>query len=88
MLESIPDSRSAQCAVVTGGQQLRCLAANRLQIAAAGAVIVHWLPHTAGMRQRRSDRHGHRDEDPRKQQHKQQSGGQAMHGQKRRSSRA
>ena len=56
------------------------LAAHGLYVASAGAVLVHRLPHTAGVGQRSGDRQGHRDERARKQQHKQQSGGQAIHG--------
>jgi hypothetical protein len=47
--------------------------------ATGGAVIVHRLPHTAGMRNGTRHRHRHRDKPARKQQHKQQSGGQAIH---------
>jgi hypothetical protein len=45
----------------------------------AGAVIVHRLPQTAGMRQGSRNRQGHRDKRARKQQYKQQPGGQAIH---------
>ncbi len=52
----------------------------RLYFTAAGALMAHRFPHAAGMRQGRRDRHAHRDKDPDEQKHKQQSGGQAMHG--------
>ena len=51
------------------------VAADILDPQAAGAVIVHGLPHTAGMRQRRGDRQRYRSEGAHEQQNKQQSGG-------------
>src|SRR5882724_9009718 len=55
------------------------LAVHRLYVATTGAVLVHRLPHTAGMGCRNRNRQGHRDKRAPKQQHKQQSGGQAIH---------
>ena len=55
------------------------LAVHRLYVATTGAVLMHRLPHTAGMGCRNRNRQGHRDKRARKQQHKQQSGGQAIH---------
>jgi len=55
------------------------LATHRLYFTTGGAVIAHWLPHTAGMGRGSGDRHGHRDKRAHEQQHKQQSGGQAIH---------
>ena len=55
------------------------LAGHRLYFTTAGAVILHRLPQTAGMRQGSRNRQGHRDKRARKQQHKQQPGGQAIH---------
>lgn len=57
------------------GTAIAILAAHRLYFATAGAVVLHRLPHTAGMRRRSRDRHGYRDKRARKQEHKQQSGG-------------
>src|ERR1700682_5695077 len=54
-------------------------AVHRLYVAATGAMIVHRLPQTAGMGCGSRNRHGHRDKRARNQQHKQQSGGQAIH---------
>jgi hypothetical protein len=56
------------------------LAVHGLDFGIAEAVIVHWLPHTAGVRNRGKARHRHRHESADKQEHKQKSGGQAMHG--------
>ena len=56
------------------------LAAYGLDFANAGTMIVHRLPHAAGMRQGGRDRHTNGDKDPREQKHQQQSGGQAIHG--------
>jgi Dimerisation domain len=55
------------------------LAVHRLYVATTGAVLVHRLPHTAGMGCRNRNRQGHRDKRACKQQHKQQPGGQAIH---------
>jgi hypothetical protein len=54
-------------------------AVHSLDLAAAGAVIVHRLPHAAGMGQGRGNGHGHPDKRAREQQHKQRSGGHAKH---------
>ena len=56
------------------------LAVHRLYVATTGAVLVRRLPYAAGMGCRSSNRQGRRDKGARKQQHKQQSGGQAIHG--------
>ncbi len=56
------------------------LAVHGLYVASVGAVVVHRLPHTAGVGRRSGNRQSHRDERARKQQRKQQSGGQAIHG--------
>lgn len=61
------------------GTAIAILAAHRLHFATAGAVVVHRLPHTAGMGRRSRDRHGRGDKRAREQEHKQQSGGKAMH---------
>ena len=75
------DSRS-QFSPMSSGDGRTAIAvssAHRLYFTAARAVIVHCLPHAAGMRQRRRNRHAHGDKDAREQKHQQQSGGQAMH---------
>jgi hypothetical protein len=54
-------------------------ASHRLYFTTPGAVIVHRLPHTTGMRRRSRNRQSHRDKRAREQQHKQQSGGQTIH---------
>ncbi len=70
------------------------LATDRLDFTMAAAVIVHRLPRTAGVHSSIVHRHPHaaglrhgsrkrqgcRNKRARKQQHKQQSGGQAIHG--------
>ena len=56
------------------------LAAYGLHFANAGTMIVHRLPHAAGMRKGGRNRHPNGDKDPREQKHQQQSGGQAIHG--------
>ncbi len=56
------------------------LTAHCLDVPAAGAVVVHRLPHTAGMRQGSGNRQGRRGQCAHEQQDKQQSGGQAIHG--------
>ena len=63
-----------------GRAAILMVAANILDFQAAGAVIVHGLPHTAGMRQRRGDRQRYRGKRAHEQQNKQQSGDQAVHG--------
>ena len=77
------DSRS-QFSPMSSGDGRTAIAvssAHRLYLAAVRAVIVHRLPHAAGMRQRRRDRHAYGDKDPREQKNQQASGGQTMHGQ-------
>ena len=67
------DSRS-QFGPMSSGDGRTAIAvssAHRLYFAAAGAVIVHRLPHAAGMRQRRRDRHAHGDKYPDEQKHQQ-----------------
>jgi hypothetical protein len=63
-----------------GRAAILMVAANILDFQAAGAVIVHGLSQTAGMRQRRGDRQGYGSEGAHEQQNKQQSGGKAVHG--------
>jgi hypothetical protein len=55
------------------------LAAYCLDFTASEAVVVRRLPHAAGMGLRGRDRHRHGDKRPCQQEHKQQSGGQAIH---------
>lgn len=55
-------------------------AANGLKFKAGRAVVVHPLPHTAGMWQRSGDRQSDRGESAHERENEQQSGGQAMHG--------
>lgn len=55
-------------------------AASGLEFKAAGAVIMHWLPHATGMWQRSRYRQGHGGKRAHEQQNEQQSGGQAVHG--------
>ena len=55
------------------------LAVDRFYVGPTGAVIVHRLPHAAGVGRRRSNRQSHRDKRARNEQHKQRSGGQAIH---------
>jgi hypothetical protein len=62
------------------GAAIVILSAYGLDFADAGAMIVHCLPHAAGMGQRHRDRHAHGDEDPCEQKNQHQSGGQAIHG--------
>jgi hypothetical protein len=55
-------------------------AATVLDFEAAGAVLVHWLPHAAGMRRRRGDCQSNGGKSAHEHENKQQSGGQAVHG--------
>jgi hypothetical protein len=55
-------------------------AANILDFKAAGALLVHWLPHATSVRWRRGHRQSDRGNRAHEQQNKQQSGGQATHG--------
>ncbi len=50
-----------------------------LDLKATGAVIVHRLPHAAGVGWGRRDRQGHGGQSAHEQQNKQESGGQAVH---------
>jgi hypothetical protein len=55
-------------------------AANRLDLQGGNAVMVHRLPHTAGMRYGSGDRQSRGGESAHEGENKQQSGGQAVHG--------
>jgi hypothetical protein len=55
-------------------------AAHPLNFNAARAIIVHRLPHTAGMRDGNRDRQSHGGESAHERENEQQSDGQAMHG--------
>ena len=55
-------------------------AAKVLDFDAAGAMLVHWLPHAAGMRRRRGDCQSYGGKSAHEHENKQQSGGQAVHG--------
>jgi hypothetical protein len=59
------------------------LAVDGFYVATAGAVLVHRLPHTTSVGLRSRNRQSHRDKRADKQQHKQHSGGQAIHDWKR-----
>jgi hypothetical protein len=54
-------------------------AANVSDFDAAGAMLVHWLPHAAGMRRRRGDCQSYGGKSAHEHENKQQSGGQAVH---------
>jgi hypothetical protein len=55
-------------------------AASGPEFKATGAMIVHRLPYTAGMRQGSRDRQTHGKESAHERENEQQSGGQAVHG--------
>jgi hypothetical protein len=55
-------------------------AAHRLNFNAARAIVVHWLPHTAGVRDGSRERQSHGGQSAHEGENEQQSGGQAMHG--------
>ncbi len=77
------DARS-QFGPMSGGDGRTAIAVSSthgLDFAAARALIVHRLPHAAGVRQGRRDRHAEGNKNPREQKNQHQSGGQAMHGQ-------